>query len=183
VTEQVLDPVIQIVIASALAVLWLAAAAQKLAHLSEFRVTAADYRVVPQALALPSAVIVIGLELGLGIALLAPSGRTPALVGSAALLLLYAVFIGVNLVRGRRHIDCGCSGPGLRQPLGAWLVYRNVALVATALMGALPVEARALHWIDVVSILAAVGALAALYPTLDRLISNARELASLGRPT
>jgi hypothetical protein len=171
------------VVACALAVLWLTATAQKLTNFTMFRATLEEYQVLPPLLALPTAVIVVGLEMGLGIALLAPLGRSPALLGSAALQVLYAAAIGMNLLRGRRHIDCGCSGPGLRQPLGGWLVWRNLALAAAALAGALPVEARTLRWIDVISILAAVGILATLYAAANRLISNAHELTSLIKRT
>lgn len=178
--DAALDPVIQISVACALAVLWVTAGAHKAATFRAFRATVEEYRVLPRALAGPAAAIVIGLEAGLGIALLFPTGRAPALVGSAALLMLYAAVIGVNLLRGRRHIDCGCTGWGLRQPLSLWLIGRNSALGATALVVALPVESRVLLWVDAISIVATVCVLAAFYVTLNGLIANSRQLTGLG---
>jgi hypothetical protein len=163
-----------------LAVLWLAGAVHKVMSFKEFCATVREYRVLPKSLAAPSAAIAVGLEIGLGSALLTSVGRSLALGGSAGLLMLYAAAIGINLSRGRRHIDCGCMGPGYRQPLSEWLVARNLAVAAAALAGVLPVEARALVWVDAISIGAAVCVLAAFYATANRLIANARELKSLG---
>jgi hypothetical protein len=175
-----LDPVIQISVSCALAVLWLAGAARKVTSFGEFGATVREYRVLPRTLALPSATLLIGLEIGLGVALLASVGRPMALIGSAGLLILYAAAIGLNLLRGRRHVDCGCTGPGLRQPLSGWLVWRNLALAAGALLILFPVKSRALLWVDAISIVATVGILAALYATLNRLMANARALPGLG---
>lgn len=174
-----LDPVVQIAIAYALAALWLAGAAHKIASPRRFRATVADYRVLPEALVPAAAFTVVALELGLGIALVAPIDRFVPLVVSSGLLTLYAAAVGVNLLRGRRHIDCGCAGPDLRQPLSAWIVGRNLALAAAALAGALPVEPRALLWLDVVTVIATVGILAAIYATLNRLVANVRKLRGL----
>jgi uncharacterized membrane protein len=175
-----LDPVISISVAYALAVLWLVGAVQKVTGFKEFCATVREYRVLPKWLAAPSAAIVIGLEIGLGIALVTPIGRSLALGGSAGLMMLYAAAIGVNLLRGRRHIDCGCMGPGYRQPLSEWLVGRNLVLATAALAALLPVESRALVWVDAISIGASICVLAAFYATANRLIVNARELKSPG---
>ena len=53
------------------------------------------------------------------------------------LLSLYTAAIVLNLARGRRDIDCGCGGPGSRQTLHEWLVWRNLAYLTLALL-ALP---------------------------------------------
>jgi hypothetical protein len=164
-----------------LAILWLVGAVHKVMSFRAFCETFREYRVLPESLTAPSATIVVGLEIGLGIALLTSIGRSPALGGSAGLLVLYAAVIGVNLLRGRRHIDCGCTGPGYRQPLSDWLVARNLAVAtAAALAGLLEVQSRALVWVDAISIGATVCVVAAFYATANRLIANARELQSLG---
>ena len=46
------------------------------------------------------------------------------------LLALYAGAMAVNLARGRRDLDCGCAGPGVRRPVGEGLLIRNGALIA-----------------------------------------------------
>jgi phosphotransferase system glucose/maltose/N-acetylglucosamine-specific IIC component len=161
-------------------VLWLVGAAHKLTSFRLFCATIRDYRIVPNVALLPAATMIIALEMALGVALLAPIVRSTGLVISAALLTLYAAAIGVNLVRGRRHIDCGCIAGGLGQPLSEWLVARNLALAGVALAGLLPVESRTLIWVDGISIGATVGILAALYAAFDRLVANSHGLAGLG---
>ncbi len=100
----------------------------------------ANYRILPVALARPAALALPPIELCLGAALLAfPDLSVRAT--AAALLLVFATAIGVNLLRGRREIDCGCFQSDLRQSLGWPLVARN--LVLAALM-ALPAPAQPL---------------------------------------
>jgi len=174
-----LDPVIHIVIGCAFAVLWLTGAAHKATSFARFCVTLREYRLLPPGLARAFAMAIIGVEIALGIGALVPVARPMALIGSSALLVLYAVAIGVNLSRGRRHIDCGCMGAAHRPSLSGWLVWRNLALAAIALSGSLPVGSRELLWADVISIVAAVGVSTAMYAALNRLIANAPELARL----
>lgn len=171
-----MDPVVQTSVAFALAALWLTGAARKLVRFREFGATVSEYRVLPGVLTFPSATLVIGLELGLAIALLTPALRWLGLVGSCGLLMLYVAVIGVNLLRGRRDIDCGCSGPGTHQPLGGWLVWRNLGLIAGSLVGLLPAAARPLVWVDSISIAATVVVLGTLYAAVNGLAANAREL-------
>lgn len=175
-----MDPAFQVSVSCALAVLWLLGAAHKLRDFAVFRATLREYRLVPKAAVGAAAMGIVGLETALGIGLLAGVGRWTGLVGSAALLTLYAGAMGVNLVRGRRHIDCGCMARGLGQPLSEWLVARNLVLAAAALAASLPAGSRALLWVDVISIGAAVSVLVALYAAFDRLIANSRSLARPG---
>ena len=174
-----LDPVIPLVVALSLAALWLAAATHKLRTFESFSAVVADYRLVPARAAGACAAAVTAAELGLGIGLLFPAGRDPALAGSALVLVLYAGAIAVNLLRGRRFIDCGCSGFAGRQPLGAWLVARNLALALVALAATLPVQGRALVWFDAVVVAAAAGVSAFLYAAINRLFTQAPDLARL----
>ncbi len=175
-----MDPIVEVALACALAALWLVGAAHKIAKPNRFRATLADYRVLPKLLVAPAAAMITTFELGLGIVLLAPIERSLPFVASAALLALYAGAVCLNLLRGRRHIDCGCSSPGLRQPLSARLVARNLALAAAAIAAAsFPVESRPLTWLDIVTIVATVGIVAAMHATLNRLQANARALENL----
>lgn len=160
--------------------LWLLAATHKLTSLAAFRATVREYRIVPARAVGGAATTIVGLEMALGLGLLVPMVRSTSLIVSAALLAVYAAAVGINLQRGRRHIDCGCTAPGREQPLSGWLVARNLALAVTALAGLLPMESRVLLWVDAISVGATVAVLAALYAALDRLISNSRELTRLG---
>ena len=174
-----LDPVIPLVIALSLAVLWLVAAAHKLRAFDAFSGVLADYRLLPARVTGVCAAAVVGIELCLGIGLLMPTGRNFALAGSALVLVLYAGAIAVNLVRGRRFIDCGCSGFAGQQPLGVWLVARNLLLALAALAATLPIQERALVWLDAVAVSAAVCVSAFLYASINRLFAQGPDLARL----
>ena len=173
------DPVMLLVVVLSLALLWIVAAAHKLRGFAGFSVVLADYRLVPKRAAHACAVAVIAMELGLGTGLLIPAMRSFALAGSALLLVTYAAAIAVNLVRGRRFIDCGCMGPVGHQPLSGWLVARNLSLALLALAALLPVQGRALVWLDAVTVAAAIGSAALLYAAANRLIANGPDLARL----
>lgn len=174
-----LDPVIPLVVALSLAALWIAAAAHKLRAFDAFSGVLADYRLLPPRAIGVCAAAVVGVELGLGIGLLTPAGRIFALAGSALVLVLYAGAIAANLARGRRFIDCGCSGFAGQQPLGVWLVVRNLLLALAALATTLPVQGRALVWFDAVAVPAAVGVSALLYAAINRLFAQGPDLARL----
>jgi len=174
-----LDPVIPLVIALSLAALWLLAAAHKLRAFDAFSGVLADYRLLPARATGVCAAAVIGVELCLGMGLLMPIGRNFALAGSALVLVLYAGAITVNIARGRRFIDCGCSGFAEQQPLGVWLVVRNLLLALMAFAATLPVQGRVLVWFDAVAISTAVCVSAFLYAAINRLFAQGPDLARL----
>ena len=108
--------------------------------------------------------------------------RAAAVGASIAVLLLsvYALAMGVNLLRGRRDLDCGCMGPGARSPIGPELLVRNLFLVVAALVaGFAPIHARALVWVDFVTVPLAVAVLAALYAAVERVLALAPTVAAL----
>ncbi len=174
-----LDPTIAVTLRLSLALLFVTSALHKTRSFVRFRETVLDYRLLPPALAGIASVGILGAELGVAVALLAPSTAGIGLVGASALLGTYGVAIGINLRRGRRHIDCGCVGPALRQSLSEWLVVRNGGLVTLALAGLAPVASRPLGWIDLVTIAGAVAVLAATYGSVNQLIASAPEHARL----
>lgn len=172
-----LDPALRTALHAGLALLLLDAAVHKLRDLRGFREALAGYRIVPAPGVMPAALGLAAAELALVPALLAPGlGAAPALC-AAALLVLYAAAIGVNLARGRRDIDCGCSSRALRGSLHGGLVARNLGLAGLALVAALPAGARTLHWVDGVTIAGAVAAGALLYAAADRALANAPRLS------
>ena len=172
-----MDPVIDATVRAALALLLLAAAAHKLRDPARFRATVAEYRLLPRPLVALGAAILVLSEVAVAVAL--AGARTWGLAGAAALLGLYAAAIAVNLARGRRHLDCGCTGPVLRRPISGWLVLRNLALVAIALADLAPVSMRPLVWIDQLTVAAATAAFAACWLATDRLLATAPGLARL----
>ena len=147
-----LDPVAAHAVASALAAVFLLAGAGKLRDLAAFRITLEDYALLP-APAVPVLAWLLPLaELGAGGLLLVTATRTTGALLALALLLLVTAAVGLNLLRGRTHIDCGC-GWGPEVPLGGGLLARNLVLVAATLLALLPVAARATVWLDVAAAL------------------------------
>lgn len=92
----------------ALGLLFLRTAWSKRRDLPAFGEVVRDYRLLPDALAWPVAALLAAVEFLLGAWLLL--GRFTILSGSlaAALLLLFAGAMAVNLLRGRADISCGC---------------------------------------------------------------------------
>lgn len=128
-------PDVVIAIRTLIALIFLSAAIGKMRNWSIFRGVVANYRLLPQVLvgavtyALPPVEAVIGAILPTG--LFAPWADAAA----AVLLGAFAVAMGINLLRGRRHIDCGCFQSALKQTLRWTLVSRN-ALLALLLAAA-----------------------------------------------
>jgi uncharacterized membrane protein YphA (DoxX/SURF4 family) len=111
-----------------ISLVFLTAALGKFRHWVAFRGVVANYRVLPETLVAPFAYLIPAAELLLGAALLLGIGFPEAQLSAAALLLLFALAMGINVRRGRRHIDCGCFQSALKQPLSWTLVMRNVVL-------------------------------------------------------
>jgi uncharacterized membrane protein YphA (DoxX/SURF4 family) len=175
-----MDPVLIIIIRYALALLWIVSAVQKLAKFEEFRIALDDYRIVPTgAVSMIVAGSLTVLELLAGLALLFPGYAPMGAIVSAGLLLVYGAAMGVNLLRGRRHIDCGCAGPALRQSLSYSLVSRNIVLAGASLVCLASFDLRSLVWLDYLTILAATLALAVLYSAFNRLVAHGPDLARL----
>jgi hypothetical protein len=174
-----MDPALAATLRAALAALFLAAVAHKLRDRRRFGATLADYQVLPGALVGPAALGVVTAELAIVGMLVAPGLSRAGAASAGALLVVYGAAIGVNLARGRRHIDCGCMAAAARRPISGWLVVRNLVLVAVALAGLLPVRSRPFLWIDAVTVAGATMVLAALYTSIERLLAEAPRLASL----
>jgi len=173
-----MDPVLDLVLRATLALLFATAACTSCARPRAFAATLAEYRLLPAPLAPVAAALVVAAELSIVAGLIV--AHRIGLVAAAALLLVYAAAVAVNLLRGRRHIDCGCAGPAARRPISGWLVARNVVLAAAALAGLAPVASRGLVWVDAFTVVAATTALAACWTAADRLLalSRPREVAA-----
>ena len=109
------------------------AALGKLAHWRILPGVIANYRLLPRAAVAPAALLLPPLELVLGTALITGVMLGWAVPAAAALLLLFAGAMAINLRRGRDAIDCGCGQSHLRQTISATLVARNAALAALLL--------------------------------------------------
>jgi hypothetical protein len=168
-----MDPAVDLTLRAALGLLFLAAAAHKLRDGARFRAVLDGYRLLPPPLVPAAHPAVVAAELLVGAMLVATGARAAGLAAAGAVLLVYGGAIAANLVRGRRHIDCGCLGAAGREALSWGLVVRNGTLALAALAAAArPPDPRPLVWVDAVTVGGAVVVAAALYAAVDRLLAN-----------
>jgi len=175
-----LDPVFALLARLGLASLFLAAALGKARDLGGFTATFRDYRILPDRFAGMGARVLAGSEVGAGLCLLLPRLDPVGSLLALGLLALYSGAIGINLVRGRRHIDCGCLGFGRRQTISGWLLVRNAALAVLPLLVLVPSSPRSLVWVDFLSIGAGLGLGTLLWLAAHQLASAGRSAAALG---
>jgi hypothetical protein len=173
------DPVTVGTLIGALALVMFAAAWHKFSDPDAFAAALAAYALLPRHTVDAVARALPVLEALIGACILLPATRTAALIALAALLLLYAVAIGLNLARGRRDIDCGCGRES--HPLSWGLVFRNLVLAAAALIASRPTLERSMDWVDALTLVLGVLAFYAFYLMADELLRQASRLARLGR--
>ena len=174
-----IDPVVQLVLAWCLALLFIGGAADKLLGWDAFRTTLGEYRLVPAWALVPVGLVVVSLEVGTGVGLLVAPLRASAAYVATGLLAGYGLAIWINLLRGRVHIDCGCLG-GRESVLSYWLVLRNAALTLAAVLCVFPAGARALSWMDFISITGGVVTFVLLYLGINLLLSYHLEQSAWG---
>ena len=162
-----LDAVIVLVARFAIGCLFVAGAVGKLRDVAEFERSLAGYRLVPQRLERAGAWSIALLELAIGLGAFAQ--QRVALLAAGLVLAGYAAAIGINLLRGRRFIDCGCGGAA--QPLSGGLVARNAALIVVVVVALAQPSARALSWLDAVSVVAGVLVCATIYGAVNQLLA------------
>jgi hypothetical protein len=159
----------------ALAAVFAAAALHAMRDWTRFRGAVAEYRIGPARLALAAGWALPPAEAAVAAALLIPATAQAACAAGAALLLLFALGMAVNVARGRREIDCGCGGAD-GQTLSWALVSRNVVLAAT-LAAAAMTGAPAIGAAEGALCLAAAAAVAAMYFVANQLLANRDALA------
>lgn len=172
------DPAAMTALASAAAAAFAAflfarAVLHKLWDFTAFTGFVADYRLLPETLVKPASVALIAAEVAVVLAVMVPGARGFGLVLGAAMLLGYALAMGINVARGRRHIECGCGGAV--QPITPALLARNGVLAALLLASA-AMPATALAWTDAAAAIAAALIFFSGYLMADQLLSNAAYL-------
>ncbi len=158
------------------------AALHKLREPAAFREALGDYALLPRRAVAPLARLTPLVELALALAL---AGGLPwSGAAGAALLSLYSGAIAINLLRGRRGIDCGCGGAGGPRPLGVSLLVRNGAVAGALLLASAPATPRALGELDLVLLALGTTTLVLLYAAVDLALANSARLGSSrgGRP-
>lgn len=168
------DPLLQMVLAGAMALLFLGAAHYKRRDPARFRAQLAAYRLTPDGLVRPAASALPFVELAAALLLLPAATRSAGSVLAMGLLLTYALAMAINLRRGRRAIDCGCGGPA--QPLSWLLVARNLGLTLAASLLLPGAASRTLHTVDAVLAVGLVVLLALTWATVEQLLRNSSAL-------
>ncbi len=181
-----LDPLILTAVSIGFGLLFLLAAAHKLAGLGEFRRVMADYRLLPRW-SLPVASVAFAvLEATTGAAWLVAANRTLVALTTIALLGAYAAAIAINLGRGRTHISCGCGfgkAAGDEGDLLSWaLVLRNLVLAGVAGLAMLPTAPRDYGGLDYVTLSASLLAAVLLFAASNQLIRNRAVIRARRRP-
>jgi hypothetical protein len=175
-----IDPVIDVAVRGALALLFAAAAWHKLSDLTRFGATLSAYQLLPTWAAWPTARLMPIVEALVAAGLLFPATKTAAALAGACLLGAYSAAITVNILRGRHEIDCGCFASSTRVPLSAGLLLRNTLLIGATGIAALPTSARPLSWLDSFTILAALLGLSLLWTATQRLAQTGPALRRAG---
>jgi hypothetical protein len=175
------DPVLGYIVALGIAALLGSAGLHKLRARHQFSEVLGAYRLLPESVIPGMVAVLLVAELSTALGLIVPASRPAACVAAATLLLLYACAIGINLARGRRDLDCGCSLASARRPIAAWMLLRNGVLASLALTVALPWSGRPLTALDLMTIAGGALAAALLYVSVDALLGTVAPAAALAR--
>ena len=170
-----IDPLLLKVFAFGFAALFIGAAWHKLSSLDRFEAILRDYRLLPALVSRPLTMLIPAIELTLGLSWI--SGLLPRItaLASASLLTTYALAMGINLLRGRIYIDCGCgfgASTENEQALSWSLVARNILLIGLAVLPLVAVAERDLGMTDYVVVVAGLLTAILLYAGSGQLIKN-----------
>lgn len=174
-----IDTSLVLAIRLTLAFVFAAGAVHKLTNLRAFRDTVRNYRMLPTGLLNPVVFLLPAAELLTALTLLLPASRRPGLWAAGLLLLLYALAISINLLRGRSNIDCGCGGFGSTQPISGGLVVRNLVLIAMVALALGSAASRNMTVWDYGLALCVASACCLIYTAINQLLANAPRLAVL----
>lgn len=112
-----------------LGALFVWASVTKVPDMAAFAESIANYRIVPPGLVPVAAVVLVGVELTAGLALMANLWSRAAALVLAALLVGFTGGLTSALLRG---IDLACGCFGGNAPATWWTVARDVVLLALA---------------------------------------------------
>lgn len=174
-----LDPTLPHIFAALLAIVFLGGAWQKLRDMDGFAMAVEQYRLLPASWAPPAAWALLLAETCAGLLLLPLATRALGAMLALAVLAAVTLAVAVNLLRGRRAIDCGCGGPEGSQHLSWGLVLRNGLLVLAAGLSLVAEAPRDLVWLDGLTVVAGTLALYGLYAAANQLMANRPRLLKL----
>ncbi|MGH8263994.1 MAG: MauE/DoxX family redox-associated membrane protein [Steroidobacterales bacterium] len=168
------DPVFSLLAIAALALLFATAAVAKIRDRVRFAAVLETYEVMPRSFTRGAAVWLPFIELTVAFGLFVTQVRPVAAAAAAGLLFIYGAAMGVNLARGRRHIDCGCEGFGRRRSIAPWMLVRNGVLMVVAAVAGATSSTRAIEWTDALTIAGGLAAFAMIYFAADHLLASRR---------
>jgi Methylamine utilisation protein MauE len=173
-----IDPAVGLLVTFTIALLFGSASVHKLRDLHRFEEIFAAYGVLTSVSRWKLSWIIPVLELAVAVGLLFGGSRLWAATVGAALLVVYAAAIGVNLQRGRRDLACGCGGPNDRSPIAPWMLGRN-SVLALLLLGCawVPWMSRPLVFTDAVTVVLGLATLALVYLCIDQMMSYLQRAA------
>ncbi len=178
-----LDPIYLLTLTILIAFVFAAAGIHKVMNFSRHAGAVADYRVVPAWTVPVLAPLLIILEFAVVALILLPGSRLAGVILAIGLLLIYIFSIALNLVRGRTSIDCGCAWGSQGHPISAWLIVRNLIMIALALLALFPSADRSMQPADWVLAAFAGIAVIAVYAIGDLLIANGSKRGELKAAT
>ena len=112
-----------------LGALFLWAGLSKMPQPENFARTIDAFNLLPQILILPTAIILPYVEFLTGLSLLLGFKTRLSACVCLGLLCLFAIALGINILRGMDNMACGCFGIGTDDTLSTALI-RNVVLIA-----------------------------------------------------
>ena len=168
----IVDPVIHMIASLILSYVFVIAGFHKCQAPEEFTTTLINYKILPAILVRQGVYLFPTVEIMTGVALLIPPIARLAALSAGFLLLIYMLAIGVNLLRGHRHLDCGCGGPAQRQTISEWMLVRNGVLLSLAYMVTCQIDPRSLLWLDGIVIVLATLMACLFYNMVNQLLAN-----------
>ena len=125
-------PVAQMILRLLLSMIFFISSTHKIRQPQQFVATIASYDLLPKAWHKSLAFIIICTEATVSILLfLGWQSRTVAAV-CIFMLMIFSYAIGINLIRGRTDLDCGCFGSKHSGKFNLKLIGRNFILLLTA---------------------------------------------------
>ena len=125
-------PAWAVAVAWLLAAVFLATGLGKALDVVGFALVLHDFRIFPDALLMPVALGVIGLEFAIAIGLTRARQRALAALAAGLLAIINALVLSFTLWRGIPLENCGCFGVFLARPLTLYSPLEDVVLLGLA---------------------------------------------------
>lgn len=145
-------PFVQMLLRVLLASVFFTSVFYKFRQPQHFVETISSYNLLPNALHKPIGFTVIGLEATISILLFIGWHSRTAAILSALLITVFSCAIGINLIRGRTNLDCGCFKAKQARKISLKLIGRNIVLLMVALCiilwggGVMSLDSNPLVW-------------------------------------